>query len=91
MTNLPTINVFNMMMVVVDKIGKLSSLVPCRSGKNQLIAPQVTKLFFENCVHFFGVPKYVIHDRDVCFTVLFQKVLWSIIGTRTLFSGAYYP
>ena len=68
MTNLPEVNGYNVLMVVLDKMGKLSQLVPCRAGENQLTAPEVAKLFFENWVRLFGVPKYVIHDRDVHFT-----------------------
>ena len=75
MTDLPEINGFNAMMVVIDKMGKLSRLVPCRVGENQLTAPLVAKLFSENWVHFLGDPKYVIHDRDVHFTALFWKAL----------------
>ena len=91
MTDLPEVNGYNALMVVLDKMGKLSRLVPCRAGENQLTAPKVAKLFFENWVRFFGVPKYVIHDRDVRFTASFWKALWSIMGTRTLFSSAYHP
>ena len=91
MIDLPEVNGLNLLMVVVNKMGKLSRLVPCRAGENQLTAPEVAKLFFENWVRFFGVPKYVIHDRDVRFTASFWKALWSIMGTRTLFSSAYHP
>ena len=80
-----------MHLVVINKMGKFSWLVPCMAGENQLTAPEVAKLFFENWVRFFGVPKFVIHDRDVRFTALFQKALWSIMGTRMLFSSAYHP
>ena len=55
MTDLPEVNGYNALMVV-DKMGKLSWLVPCRAGENQLTAPEVAKLFFENWVRFFGVP-----------------------------------
>ena len=91
MTDLPEVNGYNALMLVFDKMGKLSRLVPCRAGENQLTAPEVVKLFFENWVRFFGVAKYVIHDRDVRFTASFWKALWSIMGTRTLFSSAYHP
>ena len=33
MTNLPEINGYNVLMVVVDKFGNLSRLVPCRAGE----------------------------------------------------------
>ena len=62
MTDLLEVNGFNAVMVVVNKgklgkLGKLSWLVPCRAGENQLTAPEVAKLFFENWVRFFSVPK----------------------------------
>ena len=91
MTDLLEVNGYNALMVVLDKMGKLSQLVPCRAGENQLTAPEVAKLFFENWVRFFGVPKYVIHDRDIRFTASFWKALWSVMGTCILFSSAYHP
>ena len=91
MTDFPEVNKYNALMVVVNKMGKLSWLVPCRVGENQLTAPEVAKLFFENWVRFFGVPKYVIHDQHVRFTASFWKALWSIMGTRMLFSSVYHP
>ena len=45
MTDLPEVNGCNALMVVLDKMGKLSRLVPCRAGENQLTAPEVAKLF----------------------------------------------
>ena len=33
MTDLPEINGYNVLMVVVDKFGKLSLLIPCRAGE----------------------------------------------------------
>ena len=88
---MPEVNGYNVLMVVVDKMGKLSWPVPHRSRENQLTVPEMTKLFLEDWVKFFGVPKYVIHDRDVRFTASFWKALWSIMGTRTLISSAYHP
>ena len=68
-------------MVIVNKLGKPSGLVPCRAGEGQLTAPEVAKLFFENWVRFFGIPKVVLHDCDAHFTAAFWKSLWSIMGT----------
>ena len=78
-------------MVIVNKLGKLSCLVPCRAGEGQLTAPEVAKLFFENWVRFFGIPKVVLHDRGLHFTAAFWKALWSIMGMRIVFSSAYHP
>ena len=79
MTVLPEVNGYNTLMVVLDKMGKLSRLVPCRAGENQLTAPEVAKLFFENWVRFFGVPKYVINDRYVRFTAPFWVLVCCLV------------
>ena len=70
MIKLPKANGFNALLVIVDNLGKLSHLVPCRAGEGQLTAPEVTKLFFENWVRFVGIPKVVLHDRDALFTAV---------------------
>ena len=56
MVEFPAVNSFNALMVIVDKMGKLSRLVPCRVGKGQFTATEVAKLFFKNWVRFFGIP-----------------------------------
>ena len=40
MTDLPDMNEYNVLMVIVDKFSKLSWPLPCRVGKNQLTAQQ---------------------------------------------------
>ena len=67
-TGLPKRNGKNALMVCCDKLGKLSRLVPTWVGENRLSAPEVAKLFFANWVRYYGVPKRLIHDRDVHFT-----------------------
>ena len=41
MTDLPEVDGYNALVVVVDKFGKLSWLVPCRVWEDQLTAPRV--------------------------------------------------
>ena len=41
MVELPEVNGVNALMVIVDKLGKLLHLVPCRAGEGQLTAPEV--------------------------------------------------
>ena len=90
-TGLPERNVKNTLMVCCNKLGKLSRLVPTWVGENRLSAPEVAKLFFANWVRYYGVPKRLIHDHDVCFTASFWRALWAMLGMRTLFSSAYHP
>ena len=80
-TGLPECNGKNALMVCCDKLGKLSRLVPTWVGENRLSAPEVAKLFFANWVRYYGVPKRLIHDRDVRFTASFWRALWAMLGT----------
>ena len=34
---------------------------------------------------------YVIHNRDMRFTVAFWKALWLMLGMEILFSSTYHP
>ena len=90
-TSLPERNGMNTLMVCCDKLCKLSRLVPTWVGENRLSAPEVAKLFFANWVRYYGVPKRLIHDRDVRFTASLWRALWAMLGMQTLFSSAYHP
>ena len=90
-TDLPECNGKNMLMVCCDKLGKLSRLVPTWVGENHLSAPELAKFFIANWVQYYGVPKRLPHNRDICFTVSFWRALWAMLRTRTEFSSAYHP
>ena len=90
-TSLPEINGYDALIVCVDKFGKLCRLIPCRVGENALSATEITQLFFDNVVRLYGVPRYVLHDRDPRFTAQFWRALWKIMGCKTVFTSAYRP
>ena len=90
-TGLLECNGKNALMVCCNKLGKLTHLVPTWVGENHLAAPEVAKLLFANWVWYYGVPKWLVHDRDVCFTVSFWHALWAMLRMQTLFSSAYHP
>ena len=76
---LPKCNGKNTLMVCCDKLGKLTRLVPTWVGENHLAAPEVAKLFFANWVRCYCVPKWLLHDRDVHFTVALWCALWDML------------
>ena len=90
-TGLPEVDGFNALLVCVDKFGKLCCLIPCRAGESELSAPAIARLFFDNVIRFFGVPRYVLLDRDPQFTAAFWKELWKIMGCKMVFTSAYHP
>ena len=57
-------NGYNALVVCVDKFRKLCRLIPCRAGENAMSAAKMEQLFFNNVVQLYGVPCYVLHDRD---------------------------
>ena len=56
MTDLPEINGYNALMVIVDKFGKLNRLVPCRAGEGLLTARKL-----RNCFSTIGLGFLVYH------------------------------
>ena len=90
-TGLPERNGKNALMVCCDKLGKLTRLVPTWVGENHLAAPEVAKVFFSNWVQYYGVPKQLVHDSYVHFTVSFWCASWAMLGMQTLFISAYRP
>ena len=80
-TSLPERNGKNLLMVCCDKLGKLTHLVPTWVGENHLAVPEVANLLFSNWVWYYGVPKRLVHDHEVCFTVSFWCALWAMLGT----------
>ena len=90
-TSLPEHNGKNALMVCCNKLGKLTRLVPTWVGENHLVAPEVVKLFFANWVWYYGVPKQLVHDHNICFTASFWRAFWAMLGMQTLFGGACHP
>ena len=76
-------------MACCDQLGKLTRWIPTWVGENQLSIPKVTKLFFANWVQYYGVPKRLVYDHDVHFTVSLWCALWAMLGMQALFSSAY--
>ena len=50
---------------IVDRFSKYVNFVPCTDN---VTAPDVARLFFENWVCKFGMPAKIISDRDPRFT-----------------------
>ncbi|XP_070050921.1 uncharacterized protein [Nicotiana tomentosiformis] len=58
---------------------------------NECPSNVAAELFFKNVVKYFGMPKYVISDRDARFTGRFWTYLFNLIGTNLKFSMANHP
>ena len=82
---------YNAIMTCVDRLSKLTILIPCVMGDSALSAGEVAQLFFTHVVCRFGLPGEVIYDRDSRFTAHFGLNLWALLGTRVHLSSAHHP
>ena len=59
---------FNGVFTCADKLTKLTKVLPCYVGEEELSAPETTKYFFDNMVYLYGFLQLVLYDRDILFT-----------------------
>ena len=74
-TSLPKSNGFGTIMVVVDRFSKYATFMPATAG---CTAKEAAQLFFRNVVKYWGLPRFIISDRDPRFTGNFWSELFEI-------------
>ena len=75
-------------LVVVDCFSKIAHFLPCSKTSD---ASKIVKLYFDEIIKLYGLPKTIVSDRDVRFMSYFWKTLWHLVGTRLKFSTAFHP
>lgn len=74
-------------MVVVDKLSKLAHFIPMQSTYR---VGQIAHIFMQSVFKLHGLPKTIISNRDVKFTLAFWRIFVEL-GTQLNFSTTYYP
>jgi hypothetical protein len=74
--------------VVVDRFNKMCILIPCNK---QVIAEQMTHLFFQNVWIHFGLPTSIVSDWDSRFLGVFWSTLWGLMDTKLKKSTTFHP
>jgi len=87
-TDLPEINSFNSINVVVDKFSKAIVITPCRKD---ITAEETATLFLNNVWKRFGLPDKIISDRGPQFASQVTKEIWKTLGIERSMSTAYHP
>jgi len=59
--------------------------------KKNIAAKATTKLFFERVWVHFGIPQFIISNRDNMFLSTFWSSLWSMLDTKLTISIAFHP
>ena len=75
-------------LVVVDHFSKMAYFLPCSKTSD---ASKIAKLYFDEIVKLYGLPKTIVSNRDVRFMSYFWKTLWHLVGTKLKFSTAFHP
>ena len=87
-TDLPDIDGFNSVLVVVDRFTKMAHFIPCSKAISGM---ETTDLLLTNIVRLHGLPDDIISDRGPQFMSHFWKRLFQTLGTSTKFSTAFHP
>ncbi|RVW46212.1 Transposon Tf2-11 polyprotein [Vitis vinifera] len=56
----------------------------------RLYMEKTTRLFLKHVVKYWGLPKYIISDRDLCFTRKFWMELFKLMGSKLYFSMRFH-
>ena len=84
----PTIRQVDMVLVVFDRLSKMTVFIPCRSDAT---AEQTGGLLMQHVFSKHGFPGTVLSDRGPQFTGAWIQSLYRLIGTKQLLTTAYHP
>ena len=74
--------------VVVDKFSKYATFI---TASTDCKADEMARLFFKHVVKYWGLPKYIINDRNPRFTRKFWTELFKLMGLELHFSTSFHP
>jgi hypothetical protein len=79
---------YDALFIVTDRLTKMVRIIPTHTTAT---APDTARLFVDNIVRLYGVPKGIVSDRDSKFTSMFWKSMFSMLGTQLHMSSSYHP
>ena len=85
---LPISDGYDFICTIVDKLTKMVILVPCTT---KITAEGTARIYRDNVLRRFGIPKKIISDRGPQFVSEFAKELASQLKQEINMSSAYHP
>ena len=79
---------YGSIIVVVDRFSKYATFIASPKG---CTVEETIRLFLKNVVKYWGLPKFIISDRDSRFTGKFWIELFKLMGTELHFSTSFHP
>ncbi|RVX08271.1 Transposon Tf2-12 polyprotein [Vitis vinifera] len=74
--------------VVVDRFSKYATFI---TASTDCTAEETARLFLKHIVKYWGLPKFIISDRDLRFTGKFWTELFKLMGSELHFSTSFHP
>jgi hypothetical protein len=87
-TDLPRVDNYDSILVVVDRFTKMAHFIPCLKT---LTSGQLADLFLNNIVRLHGIPKDIVSDRGSIFVSQFWSLLMKNLQISQNISSAYHP
>jgi hypothetical protein len=87
-TDLPLSDGFDTIMVIVERMTKMSHFIPCHKT---ITAEQTADLFIHHVLRLHGLPEEVISDRGPQFVAKFWKRMLELLGVTLKLSSAFHP
>ena len=87
-TKLPVSEEKDAIMVVVDRLSKMTHLIPTTTNAD---TTEIAQLFFRNIIKLHGIPSDIVSDRDPKFTSHFWTELNKLLGTKLSLSSSFHP
>ncbi|RVX07789.1 Transposon Ty3-I Gag-Pol polyprotein [Vitis vinifera] len=85
---LPKLEDSGSIIVVVDRFSKYATFI---SASTDCTAEETARLFLKHVVKYWGLPKFIISDRDPHFTGKFWTELFKLMGSELHFSTSFHP
>jgi len=86
-TDLPPLNKFDTICVIVDRFSKMAHLIPC---KKTITGGETTKLFMDNVYRYYGLLEDIIFDRGPQFISKFWQFLFKILQVKIKLSSTFH-
>jgi len=87
-TDLPKSEGYDAILVVIDRLTKMSYFIPCHKDMN---ARQFAKSFIKEIFRLHGLPNDIITDRGTIFTSDLWKETTKLLGIERRLSTAFHP
>ncbi|RVW23474.1 RNA-directed DNA polymerase-like [Vitis vinifera] len=85
---LPKSEVSGSIIVVMDRFSKYATFI---AASTDCTAEETMRLFLKYVVKYWGLPRFIINDRDPRFTGKFWMELFKLMGSELHFSASFHP